>query len=369
MRWIGCGLGLVLLLSGCSQDLSGGRASPTAVAGSSPSAPVNSVIAAPAAASAVLSSDSWDFEGTRGVEMRTPSYRIFTTMNEKSLLVERLPRFMEGALAHYTSGVCPLPRPGGAMESYILANRPQWTRLTQRVMGDQAETYLLIKRGGFAAGGKAILYDIGVHDTLAIAAHEGWHQYTQRVFRQPLPVWLEEGLACYMEGYRWDRTDRTRTNFLPWANEERYDALRRAERSGKLIPLAELTTATPQELMARDESLALSYYAQVWALTQFLMEGEGGAHADALRSMLRDAAAGRLIDEMGRTFGRRAAQASVMRRRGDGVLRAYVGKPGADLDEAYRAFITNICRFGAKQQIVQGLSPVETPAAAAPSSK
>jgi hypothetical protein len=77
-------------------------------------------------------------------------------------------------------------------------------------MGSDAEVYLKIQRGGFAASGRAILYDIGPRDTFAIAAHEGWHQYTQKSFRAPLTVSFEEGLATYMEGFRWSDDDRTR---------------------------------------------------------------------------------------------------------------------------------------------------------------
>lgn len=348
---------LLIALGGCAGDPGGGRASPTAVA-TRDAQPGSAASAAVASAPLAVSSEAWTFEDVGGLQIRTPSYRIYTTLDEKSLLVQRLPRFMEAALSHYTGALGPLPRPQAPMESYVFANRPQWARQTQRVMGAQAETYLLIRRGGFAANGRAILYDIGVRDTLAIAAHEGWHQYTQRVFRHPLPVWLEEGLACYMEGYRWNREAPEQTNFLPWANLERYETLRRAERNGDLMSLDALTASTPQDLMARDEKAALTYYAQVWALVHFLAEGDTGAYAAGLRSMLLDAAEGRLSQTMSQRLGERAGRSSVMRRRGDAVLRAYAGKSAGELEESYRAFVTHVCRIGARQQIVQGASPL-----------
>jgi len=303
--------------------------------------------------------EAWTFEDRQGILLSTTSYRIYTTLGETSLVARRMPRFMETALAHYTSVIAPLPPPGKRLETYVMSNRPEWTRITQRVMGDQAEVYLRIQRGGFASDGRAVLYDIGSRDTLAIAAHEGWHQYTQRAFRQPLPIWLEEGLACFMEGFRWESRDLAAAKFLPWSNEERFDTLRRLDRYSRLRPLDELLNTSPQELMERGQDAALGYYAQVWALVHFLNEGEDGVHAPALRGMLIDAQAGRMGETLSKALGGRAASSALSRRRGDMLLRAYLGKDAASLNPEYNAFITHIVRVGAKQQIVQGVSPVE----------
>src|SRR6185503_10436721 len=92
-------------------------------------------------------------------------------------------------------------------------------------------------------------------DTLAIAAHEGWHQYTQETFKHQLPIWLEEGIATYMEGYRSSRD--AEPEFLPWANFERRDALRDAVRSKKLIGMDELLTRSPQSFLSHSKDSLL----------------------------------------------------------------------------------------------------------------
>ncbi|MFA6043970.1 MAG: hypothetical protein WC718_03205, partial [Phycisphaerales bacterium] len=189
-------LGLTLLLPACASD------TPPQIGQISPAPQAATASPGAAAPAGVVSTEAWTLEGKTGQLITTPHYRIFTTI-DKPYILDRLPLFMEAALANYTTSLEDLPAPRQPLETYLLATRPQWTRVTQRVMADQAEVYLRIQRGGFAAGGKAILYDIGPRDTFAIAAHEGWHQYSQSTFRTPLPTSLEEGLATYMEGFRW----------------------------------------------------------------------------------------------------------------------------------------------------------------------
>jgi len=307
----------------------------------------------------VLSVEPWTFESGEGQVILTPSYRILTTTT-KAPLLERVPLFLEMALMNYTSALGPLPRPHAPMETYLMANRSQWSRMTQRLMGDQAEIYLRIQRGGFSSGGRALLFDIGQRDTFAIAAHEGWHQYTQRTFRNPLPVSLEEGLATYMEGFRWDSEKRDRPKFLPWANFERFEQLRTAERGGRLAPLPVLLRSTPQELMAGDPESALVYYAQVWALIHFLNEGAGGDYRGGLRAMLRDAADGRLVPRIQREFGSRAAGTYSRSRTGVDLVALYVGRTSEALDAEYQEFIRQVVKVGGRQRITQGLSPIES---------
>jgi hypothetical protein len=346
-----------MLLAACAGSPSPAKA---------PAASAGSVSAAPADASAlpanvVVSVEPWTLESKDGKIITTLSYRILTTATRTSI-TDRIPVFMEAALIHYTTALGALPRPDGLMDTYLMANRPQWARMTQRFMGEQADTYLQIQRGGFASGGKAILYDIGPRDTFAIAAHEGWHQYSQRTFKNPLPVTLEEGVATYMEGFRWispgsDEASRLPT-FMPWSNWERYEQLRQAERNGKLVPLDKLMRSTPQELMAGDPDNALVYYAQVWALIHFLNEDGAGQYRGALKEMLSDAAAGRLIPKIQRELGSRAAGAYSARRGGVDLLALYTGRSAAALDGDYQLFIKAILKTGSRGKIVAGKSPL-----------
>lgn len=359
---------LLLLLAaaataGCADRAAGPVAkSPQATPSPSvlPEAPIEGV---------AVQSEPWTLDTTAGRVLSTPNVRLYTTSN-KDFLLDNMPTFVEAAAAHYRTSLGPLPEPRSTMEIYMLDTRPQWERMTERIMGDQASTYLRIQKGGFSFEGRAILYDIGRRDTFTITAHEGWHVYTQRTFRHSLPVWMEEGVATYMEGFRWDPGKAARPTFLPWANFERYDQLRWGVRAGKLMTLEDLTRSTPQELIARDANAALFYYAQVWALVHFLNEGDGGAYREGLRQLIADAAAGRLIPRIRRDAGDRAASSYSYRRGGVDLLKIYTGRSSAELQPAYAAFMEQIVKTGTRNDIWQGKSPIKPPEAppAAPAS-
>lgn len=348
-----------------------------------------------APASVPVTREPWTFESKPGFVYATPNYRLFTTV-QSPLLVSRLPSFMETALAQYRSVLGPLPGPPGPMESYVLATRPQWVRFTQRLLGPQAEAFLKIQRGGFATRGYAVLYDVGMRDTFSLAAHEGWHQYTQRSFRQSLPVWLEEGIATYMEGYRWDQQNAGAAVFWPWANSERFEQLRRAHAAGRLMPVDRLLTTSPQELLAgrlqpsarvflrpgidvpggllpgMDASVdaivdaatddALNFYAQVWAMVHFLREGENGKYREQFAATLADAAAGRLSQRLlegGGAVGAELATGYMLPRRGMLFLQASMNVEPKTLQREYTAFVDRVVSPGAKERITAGRSPLE----------
>lgn len=309
--------------------------------------------------------EPWSYNGAEGRLVRTPHYRLFTTQAD-SILNARVPLFLESALAAYrtcitspasSTGGDLLPEPSLKLDTYILRSRADWALLTRQTTGNQAETFLRIRRGGFAFGGKALLFDIGSRDTLSIAAHEGWHQYTQRAFQRPLPIWLEEGMATYMEGYRYDIPGNS-PRFVPWFNTERFDQLRRASAQGKLMSLSALLESAPQTLMGTGvgNDDALTYYAQVWAFTHFLAEGAGGKHRAALAAVLLDAASGNIDGHLARTFGATGAGRVLAQRRGPGVFEAYFGDMGEASGE-YNIFLRKLVEPGSRSAIVAGESP------------
>jgi hypothetical protein len=351
--------GLLVASSACSRGTGGASASATGTApGITQTEPIDMSVTAPALAAPVV--EDWTFEGTPAVPgkaINTASFRIMTTVASQGMQ-ERLPVFMETALAHYLSAITTLPPPQGQMNLYMMANRPQWERLTQRVMGSEADVYLRIERGGFTARNASVLWDIGRRDTLAISAHEAWHLYTQRAFRDPLPIGLEEGVATFMEGFRWNTNEDDAPSFLPWANGERFWQLRQAASRERLVAIDELLLLSPQDLMGRGTEGALDYYAQVWALTHFLVEGDNGQYRPALEQMLQDAATGRLNAKIREKLGPRAASIHNNRRRGVDVLSVYTGVPSASLNENYKAFVGRIVRTGMWQKIWRGESPI-----------
>lgn len=305
----------------------------------------------------IISDEPWSYGGRSGRVITTPHFRLHTTVT-RNLLLERAPNFIEIALASYRTSLGDLPEPGARLDTFLMNSRPQWESMTRTVAGAQSETYLRIPRGGFALGGKGVYYDIGPRDTLSIAAHEGWHQYTQSTFKQPLPLWLEEGIAAYYEGFRWDRTDNTLPVFLPWSNPQRFDDLRRAHAEGRLIPLTRLLVSRPQDLIEHTDGRALTYYAQVWALTHFLHEGENAKYRAELERLLQDAATGELGPTVTGRIGARAARRQIYRRVGDAVFKAYFTE---DLDEAqaeYDRFVRTVTLPGTRGAMTAGESPL-----------
>lgn len=280
---------------------------------------------------AVLGVEPWTFEGIKGRAITTRSFRIYTTSPDSTTLA-RLPAFLDGALTHYRSALAPLPMPPAPMETYMMPTRPQWERLTRRLLGDKAGPYLRIVRGGFAAGGRGVYFDIGPRDSLLIAAHEGWHQYAQTTFKGTMPVWLDEGVATYMEGFRWDPDQPDRAVFLPWSNPERFDRLREAASKQRLLSLEELLATTPQRQIRLGSSEILTYYAQLWALIHFLNEGEQGRHRALLTGLIRDAAGGADVRDLAPSL--------------------------VELDDAYQRFVRDITRPGARNAVIAGRSPI-----------
>lgn len=311
----------------------------------------------------------WTYDGRVGEQIETPHYRVFTTATS-SIAAQRLPEFLEAALTHYRTGITgaasALPAPELKLDTFVMRSRSEWERLSRQLLADQAETFMNIQRGGFAYGGRALLFNIGPADTLAVASHEGWHQYTQRTFKSPLPIWLEEGIATHAEGHRWDAAGRSAI-FLPWANTERFDQLRRAASTGRLMPLTELMSTSPQTLIkdSSNSEAGLTYYAQVWALAHYLNEGDGGKHRAQLRVLLHDAASGAVPAKLNASLLAMSPERSVRLRStsagvnaGPVVFMTYFNSDLNASSAAYERFVRQIIATGSRERITAGESPI-----------
>ena len=288
---------------------------------------------------------AWQFAEADGVLITTPNYRLYTTVDSATFL-ERLPVFYERALEHYTTALATLPKPTRKLESFLFLTRRQWQTKTREMLPDQADMFSNLGRGGFTTRGTSVLYYIDRYgyprDTFAIAAHEGWHQYTQQTFKHQLPIWLEEGVATFMEGYRPDSDQLP--EFNPTVNYERRQTLRDALWSDDLIPLEQVLSRTPQHFLSEGKELLLTYYAQVWALTRFLHEGESGRYRASLSQILVDAAEGRLV-------GRMASSPYYPRRRGvtsgkigQAVVQEYFNPDLAQFEQAFLSYIEDLAQ-------------------------
>lgn len=339
MRLIGAVvIGSALLPGGCASSSS---ESPTARA-----APVQRFVA---------ERQRWSYQGNEGWTYNTPGSTIRTTITDRRMLI-RIPAFVELAQIHARTALTTLPAPNDPVETYFLGSRRQWETMTKKLLKHRAGVYLAIERGGFSVGTTGVYYDLGPRDSFTIAAHEGWHQYAHSVMIDRLPVWLDEGIACYLEGFKWDEINPDLPVFLPWANLERYDQLRKAQANGSLMPLHTLVSNRPQDLMATDKGgdRVLTYYAQHWALVHFFREYQGGRYAAGLSRALQLTLSGGLLDEMDEADARTMR----IRRSGPGVLSIIApGVPLRELDEQYQSFIERIVAPGGRNAALSGKSP------------
>ncbi len=310
-------------------------------------------------ASPVVSRREWRWNSVEGLEVDTAHWRVRTSIRNSSLLAT-LPGFYEAALRNYRIGLVPLPAPPRRLESCILGNREEWARFTEYRLGPDAAPYLRMGRGGFTSGGEAVLYDIGYRDTLTIAAHEGWHQYSQTTLRNALPVWLEEGIACFMEGFRL-MPGAKEPVFLPWRNTERYTELRNTIRRRTPYPLREVLEGSPQSFLERGRDAQLAYYAHVWALVHFLRDGCEGRYRPGLERLLDDAVKGKVLERIAASpaipdaRGRRLAGEA---KAGVWLVLVYFDQDFQGFAESYERFIRAIVDSNAWDRLSRGESPL-----------
>lgn len=311
-----------------------------------------------------VSREPWTFDRAGGEAIATAHHRVYTTA-PLSPTAELLPYVLETMLERYRA-LADLPAPGRPLESYLMATPEQWSAIARRLLGRAAEPYLALPSGGFAAGGRGFFHDLGAERTLRLAAHEGWHQYHQTVFAQPLPAWLDEAIGVSMEGLVFrdppGGVGPRQPVPEPWANVERFDRLKSLAIRGRLMPLEELLTKSPADLLAgSDDPLAdppqlhsggdaaLGYYAQAWALERFLAEAAGDRAAAGLRELLRDAQAGRIAREV--------PIEEINARRGTTLFRHYISDDLAAADAAYKDFLRALLAPGNRERIAAGLPP------------
>ncbi len=311
--------------------------------------------------SPVVATREWKWQQVDGLEIDTKNWTIRSSLRSANF-TGSLPGFYEATLTNYREGLVPLPAPPRRLEACVFGTREEWSRYTQHRLGADAAPYLKMGRGGFTSGGEAVLYDIGPRDTLAIAAHEGWHQYSQTTFKNALPVWLEEGIACYMEGFRMPQGAPVPT-FLPWRNPERYAELRTIARKSRLASLREVLEGSPQSFLEVSRDSQLAYYAQVWTLVHYLREGEGGRYRAGLERVLADAVSGKLVDRMRNATelpNDRGRSIASHARTGIWVVLVYFDADFERFARGYDRFVGSLIDANAWDRVMRGESPAAT---------
>jgi lipoprotein NlpI len=116
-----------------------------------------------------------------------------------------------------------------------------------------------------------------------------FHEYTHYIVNENLrrvPFWLSEGLAEFYGTYSGSEVD-SRTIIgrpIPWHLQ--------ALATVPPVPLAQLTSPESIGDLIRDPLTASRYYATAWALTHYLLAGQGGANRPKLLAFLREVEAG-----------------------------------------------------------------------------
>jgi len=258
-------------------------ASATILAGCQAPAPVEPL-------EVVANRSEWRYGRTRGQRIRTEHWEVFTTIAEDMTLAV-LPEFLERAWAQYARLVPLTKPPARPLVCYVFQRRGEWELFVRRTAGGRARKYLRIRNGGYSEADLAAVHYAGRAQTLAVLSHEGLHQYLAVNTADAVPAWLNEGLATWCEGFRWDGRSVT---FAPRENVFRSGALQRAALASQLYPLGELLAINAGHVVGTEAPKVAAYYAQVWALVYFLHDGMDGRYRSAFESMLNDVSAGRL---------------------------------------------------------------------------
>lgn len=227
--------------------------------------------------------EPWTFGDAVGRRVVSEHYEILSTLSDERLL-GTFPELMEGALAHYKHLAPPQHEASGKMRVYLFATRPQWEHFTREFTGPRASSFLRIRNGGYSERGVTVIKFVSHQTTFPIMAHEGFHQYLYHHVGRWAPAWLNEGLAVACEGQRWDGM--RLKSFDVWHNPVRRNRLADAFLRDELFPLSELLATHAGRVIRRSTRAVGTYYAQLWALSLFLREGDQGRYADGFARML-----------------------------------------------------------------------------------
>ncbi|MBW8001061.1 MAG: hypothetical protein FVQ80_03460 [Planctomycetes bacterium] len=229
--------------------------------------------------------EQWENEYGPGVKLTTEHYNIYTTLLEP-LMLSQIPGFVESAYRSYQSQ---LPSPIDTvvkLDIYLFAERMEWEIFTREFAGQYANLYLKINMGAYYLNGSCVAYNIGRERTFSVIGHEGWHQFNSRHFQYRLPSWLNEGIAMLFEANRYDRGLFV---FEPANNMQRLGALKRTLMAGNMIPLSQLISLNPGEVLgSSQEDSAAAFYSQSYALIRFLREDDYGRRREDYHRLLYD---------------------------------------------------------------------------------
>jgi len=203
-----------------------------------------------------------------------------------------------------------------------------------------------IKAGAYYHNGACVVYDIGRERTFSALGHEGWHQFNGRCFKFRLPSWLDEGVAMLFETHG---SEGGLFYFEPAENLYRLDGLKKTLTKNMMIPLKELVTMNPGDVLAMDQTEGvMAFYSQSYALVRFLQEAGYGRRLGVYRRLLADGLRGDwALDEVNKTIATdRNIPKTVLWNRivGRGLFEDYIGDDFDQIEKEYLAFCRQIVK-------------------------
>jgi hypothetical protein len=277
---------------------------------------------------------AWTEPGPDGLEFLTTHFDIRTTVRD-SLLREVLPVFMETAFSEYSRLMPPTPGDFPRLPIYLFDTREEWARFTRHFAPADAQTYLHIHAGGYTdyRTATSVTFDLGRDHTLSLLAHEGFHQYAARYRTQPLPSWLNEGLACQFETFT---LDGQRPIFTPRNNLVRLGSLRDAlTPPNSLAALPGLLRMNAGHAVRQTGTPAPTYYAQLWSTVLYLRD-RSCPYAAGFHSLLADAGTPALAQAV-RDYRAKSRDSGSMSD-AEVVFRCYITSDWDGFAARYRAF-------------------------------
>lgn len=285
----------------------------------------------------------WNNRYAPGLKLTTTHYEIFTTLLEPFVL-RGISGFIESAYRAYNSQLPESIKIKSKFTIYLFASRRQWENFTKSFADEQAEIFCKIKAGAYYHKGVCVVYDIGIERTFSALGHEGWHQFNGRCFKFRLPSWLDEGVAMLFETHG---SDGGLFYFEPTENMYRLDGLKRTLTENKMIPLKELISMNPGDVLATDQAKdVMAFYSQSYALVRFLQEAGYGRWRGVYRRLLLDGLTGDWeLDEVNKKIATdRNVPKTVLWNRivGRGLFEDYVGDNFEQIEKEYIAFCRQI---------------------------
>ena len=233
---------------------------------------------------AVRNVERWDNPYGEGLIIETRHYKIYTTLLEP-LMLKQIPAFAEAAWRQYQAQLPVSVENQNGFTLYLFNDRSQWDQFTKEYTGSQWPVYSKIKKGAYFLNGACVAYNIGRSRTFSVIGHEGWHQFGDRYLKYRLPSWLDEGIAQLFETSDYENGQFV---FRPVKNYSKLGALKLVMREKKMIPLRNLISLNPGEIVLWQEPDmgVMAFYAQAYALVRFLREDDYGKRLANYHQML-----------------------------------------------------------------------------------